>query len=274
MSQSDFSFVHFTDTHIMAGRPPEPPWGDTAASLRRVVDAVNALAPAPAFVVVGGDLVSPDLIDRTRTLTAEEYEPSYRLLRELLAPLRCPVHLLLGNHDHRHAFHRVMGSRVASLDEPHRYAFDHEGYHFVALDSHEPGQTAGFVDAGQLAWLEADLDTNRGRPTVVFVHHHLWPLGLAWLDAMPLRNGEELTRLLAPRRDVRWVVCGHVHQDHHAQRDGLTMVTTPATSVQISKLAQTRNHRGGVPALRLVRVTGGELASRILQLQGDGLDSV
>src|SRR5262245_21476963 len=95
----DFSFVHFTDTHVMAGLTPGTVWGDTTASLRRVVRAINALHPRPAFAVVGGDLVSPDILAPGRRLTAREYEPSYRLLQDALADLACPVHLLLGNHD-------------------------------------------------------------------------------------------------------------------------------------------------------------------------------
>src|SRR5678816_2136253 len=94
-------FVHLTDTHIMAGGRWRPRGGDfefdTAASLRRVVEAVAALEPRPAFVVVGGDNVSPDLLHRDRVLTVDDYVPSYRLLQEILAPLACPRHFVMGN---------------------------------------------------------------------------------------------------------------------------------------------------------------------------------
>ena len=98
-AQADFCFVHFTDTHIIAGGTLHN--FDTSASLQRVVAVLNALEPRPAFAVIGGDLVSPDIVDRNRTLTAAEYEPSYRLFQELIRPLRCPIYMLLGNHDHR-----------------------------------------------------------------------------------------------------------------------------------------------------------------------------
>src|SRR5262245_47435586 len=59
-------FVHFTDTHVMAGGTWQPRRAsfefDTEASLRRVVAAIAALDPAPAFAVLGGDLASPDLL--------------------------------------------------------------------------------------------------------------------------------------------------------------------------------------------------------------------
>src|SRR5262245_58759403 len=111
-SESGFRFVHLTDTHITAGGRWRSRAGDfefdTEASLRRVVEAVRALNPAPAFAVLGGDLASPDLLDRERRLGPDDYEPSYRLLAHILGGLPCPIHFLMGNHDNRVAFNRVL----------------------------------------------------------------------------------------------------------------------------------------------------------------------
>jgi len=70
------------------------------------------------------------------------------------------------------------------------------------------------LDAAQLAWLDRDLAAHRDRPTIVFVHHHPWPLGHAWMDTMPLRNGHELMTLLGRHAQVRWLIGGHVHSDY------------------------------------------------------------
>ena len=90
-----FRFVHITDTHIMAGgawrmRGTDVDF-DTDASLRRVVDTVRRLDPAPAFAVLGGDLTSPDLLHRDRVLEPAEYASSYMRLKEILAGLPCPT---------------------------------------------------------------------------------------------------------------------------------------------------------------------------------------
>jgi Icc protein len=271
-AQADFCFVHFTDTHIIAGST----WADldTSASLRRVIEVLKALEPRPVFAVIGGDLVSPDMLDHSRTLTQEEYEPSYRLLQKLVRPLQCPTYMLLGNHDHRRAFHHVMQTPVPTLDATHHYSFDYQGYHFVALDTHQPGQPWGALDADQLAWLRDDLTAHRGHPTCVFMHHHPWPLGLAWIDAMNLRNGEELVGVLRQYPDVRWMICGHVHLDQEIQRGGLTMLTTPATSFQVSKVSQTRKTLPGPPGLRVVHIKGDEFATRVLHLHGTDITAL
>lgn len=267
-----FRFVHLTDTHIMAGEKWKPRGGnfefDTEASLRRVVEAVRTLDPAPAFAVLGGDLASPDLIDRTRVLTPDEYEPSYRLLAEILSGLPWPVRFLVGNHDHRVAFNRVLRHDAPTPDAPNYYSFDHQGYHFVALDSQEPGQAGGFVDAEQLAWLRKDLTLHREQPTIAFVHHHPWPLDLQWIDTMSLRNGEELIVSLREHPALHWLICGHVHLDQAIQRGGITMLTTPSTCLQLSKVSQAMKMMPGPPGFRIVDVAGDELSTRVIHLHG------
>lgn len=275
---ADFRFVHLTDTHIMAGGTWRPRAGDfdfdTEASLRRVVEAVRALDPAPAFAVLGGDLASPDLLDRGRALTADEYEPSYRLLAKIVSALPCPAHFLVGNHDHRVAFNRVLRPEAPAPDAPQYYGFDHGGYHFVVLDSQEPGKAPGLLDAAQLRWLRADLAAHRRQPTVVFVHHHLWPLGLQWIDTMSLRNGDELVSALGEHPDVRWIICGHVHLDHASQRGRLTMLTTPSTCIQLSKVTQAPKMFPGPPAFRIVDVAGEQLSTRVIHLHGADVRAV
>jgi 3',5'-cyclic-AMP phosphodiesterase len=269
-TQADFRLVHFTDTHIMAGALYAPRTGqwqwDTAASLRRVIGVINALEPRPAFAVVGGDLVSPDLIDRHKVLSPEEYEPSYRLLQDILGTLSCPTYLLIGNHDNRTAFHRIMGTDVSTPEASHYYSFDYQGYHFIALDSQAPGNVWGHLDTAQLAWLRDNIEAHRAQPTVVFVHHHPWPLGIAWLDTLHLRNGNALLELLHHYANVRWIICGHVHLDQESQHHGLTMLTTPSTCFQFSKVSQHHKSLPGPPGLRLVDVKGLVLSTRVLHL--------
>jgi Icc protein len=268
--ETRFRFVHLTDTHIMAGGKWRPRAGDfefdTEASLRRVVDAVRALDPAPAFAVFGGDLASPDLLHRDRVLSPSEYEPSYRLFAEIVAKLPCPTYFLVGNHDDRTAFNRVLRGGVATSDAPCHFSFDHGGYHFIALDSQEPGQTGGFLDGDQLTWLRHDLVQHRDRPTIVFVHHHPWSLGLAWLDDLKLRNGAELMATLDEHPNVQWVICGHVHLDQAVQRGRLTMLTTPSTCIQFSKVSPLAKAFPGPAAFRIVDVSTGGLSTLVLHL--------
>ena len=79
--------AQLSDPHVLVG----PGGRGSAASLAAGVAAVLALRPRPDAVLVSGDLAD--------TASAAEYER----VRELLAPLPMPVHVLPGNHDDRDA---------------------------------------------------------------------------------------------------------------------------------------------------------------------------
>ena len=266
---SPFSFVFLTDTHIMANglyRPRNGAWVfDTAKSLSQVVNAILSLETAPAFVIVGGDLVSPDVLERERTLPSKDYEPSYRLLSRLLEPIPCPVHMLLGNHDNRLAFKHVVQKEQPPDPTPHAYSFDYHGHHFVLLDSLVIGETVGRLGEQQQSWLEHDLHHHRHLSTMVFVHHQPWPVGHA-MDKIALENGERLMDSLTAHPQVRWVFCGHVHMDHHIEQNGLTLVSTPSTCFQVNKSSDKFGWVPGPPAFRLVHVGGERIATRVIQL--------
>ena len=264
-------FVHITDTHIMAGgkwplRGTNTEF-DTDASLCRVVETVGRLDPAPAFAVLGGDLASPDILHRDRTLTPAEYASSYMRLLDVLGGLPCQAYYLMGNHDNLEAFNAALRPGMPK-DAPAYYAFDHGGTHFVALDSHEAGHADGVLDAEQLAWLERDLASHGEAPTVVFVHHHPWPLGQAWMDTMQIRNGSELMALLSRHGQVRCLIGGHVHTEHVIQRGGLTFLTTPSTCIQLAKLSASGRHFDpGPPGFRVVDIEDGRLSSYVVYVR-------
>lgn len=268
-----FRFVYITDTHVMGGHPYRPRVGDwemdPEASLARVVDELINLDDAPAFVVIGGDLVSPDVVDRARVLGTEDYLPSYHRLNELLAPIGCPIHMVLGNHDHRPAFHRAMDTGARSPEAPHRYSFDWEGCHFVICDSHVPGQHGGAIDSDQLAWLQADLLAQQGSPTVVFVHHPPCPIGHRWADEIGLGEPEAFLQCLESHPQVRWVMCGHVHMDHHVQRGALSMLTSASTCFQLDKVGHEPTMLPGPPSFRIVEVDGATFSSRTVHLRDE-----
>lgn len=71
-------------------------------------------------------------------------------------------------------------------------------------------------------------------------------------------NGEELIAALHEHARVRWRVCGHVHLDQAIPGDGLTMLTTPSTCPQLSRVSQAAKALPGPPAFRIIDVSGDE----------------
>ena len=265
----DLRFVHFTDTHIV-GPGVRLRDVDTCRTLERVVDAVNGLSPRPAFVIVGGDLVSPDISSDTteghREATDAEYEASYAVLRSILEQLTVPFHMLMGNHDRRGPFRLTMLSEPASETEPHRYVVDVDGYRLCALDSLVPGKKPGLLGEGQLAWLRDRLHEAADRHAVIAVHHHAVPIGLQRLDEQMLMDADALWDVIGEAGNVRGVLCGHVHLRHEEVRHGVPVVTTPSTCFQSSKLFKEKQYLPGPPVLRVVTCRAGEMTSEVLSV--------
>lgn len=263
------TFVHFSDTHIVkpGGRVREV---DTCQTLRRVVTAVNRLDPAPAFVVIGGDLVSPDIAPDVkagvRQLTERDYELAYETFQGIVKNLAVPVHFALGNHDRRVPFRRVVLDEPAPADEPRPYVFEAGGYRVCVLDSLDPGKNPGYLRQAQLVWLREQLLDHPDRPTILVVHHHVVPVAVRWLDEQMLMDADGLWDVIRRAGNVCAVLCGHVHLPHEATREGVPVYVTPSTCFQISKESQEPKYLLGPPAFRLARCDGREVSSEVVSV--------
>jgi hypothetical protein len=178
-----------------------------ARHLRTFCTQVNALQPAPAFIMATGDLVmeSNGIADdhTTRGLFAN--------YTRAMAPLHAPVFNLPGNHDlpgvtgHMPASDPLYGLRGYETPlGPGWYSFNYAGVHVVALYASlvKPGDIRGGFSPECLAWLRADLSlTPPEQPLLVFLHQY----PRSWA------NPEDLQGALAGRK-VLGIFTGHSHE--------------------------------------------------------------
>jgi hypothetical protein len=194
----DFYFVQMSDCHWGYTGPANP---ESATTLKRAVEAVNALEISPEFIVFTGDLThtTDDPVERRRRMVE---------FKEIVGALKVKdVHFMPGEHDasldHGAAFQELFG-------ETH-YVFDHQGVHFIVLDNvSDPGAALG---AEQLDWLKADLAKHKkDDPIVVYTHRPLFDLAPQWDWAT--RDGAAALEILSAYDHVT-VFYGHIHQEHH-----------------------------------------------------------
>jgi 3',5'-cyclic AMP phosphodiesterase CpdA len=266
MSES-LTFVHFSDTHIV--RPGVRLRDvDTVDTLTRVIDAVNGLNPQPAFVVVGGDLVSPDVEPEvkanTRALTVRDYETAYEVFHSLVSRLHVPVHYVMGNHDRRVPFRRVVLKDPQPTDWPYYHAFASGSYRICLLDSLEIRNDAGALGQAQLAWLRKQLHQHAESPTILVVHHQAVPVGVQVLDRIMLTNAQDLWQVVHEVDNVCVVLCGHVHLPSAGARDGIPVLTTPSTCFQFSEAPSGLRISSEPPMLRLVTCEGRAVSSTLI----------
>lgn len=198
LAPRDFHFVQLTDTHWGFKGAPNP---DAAGTLPKAIAAVNALKEQPDFIVFTGDLTHT-------TEDGAERRARMGQFKELVSQLKVKqLYFLPGEHDagpdQGEAYREFFGAT--------HYAFDHGGFHFIALDNvSQPGSKLG---EAQLKWLAEDLARlDKSKPLVVFAHRPLFDLYPDW-DWTTLDGGDALA-LLQPFEHVT-VFYGHIHQEHH-----------------------------------------------------------
>jgi len=239
--------AHLTDTHLgidsgaLGGRL------DPAAALRRALARVRALAPAPAVLLLTGDL------------TEAGRAADYTLLAELLKQ-ELPAHAgqaprvlcIIGNHDHREHARQHLGALMPiAPDAPPPLACvraEVGGLQFIGLDTVLPGHPHGALDAPQLDWLARQLRDCAGQPVALFMHHPPLTSGIEAMDRCGLRRGRaELARLVAAHGGVQFIACGHLHRPIAGVLGGAPVLVAPSTSHQLEL-----DLRPGAPlALRL-----------------------
>jgi len=193
---AQISDLHVEPADALTGR------FDTAASLARVIEALNALDTKPDLVLATGDLVNYG--------TAKEYVA----LREILARLQLPLFVIPGNHDERGALLAAFSDHdyLPRRRERLAYAFEWGGRRLVGLDSVIPGEDKGELGDGQLHWLDAELTAHAERPTLIFLHHPPIRIGVPAFDEISCIDGPRLEEVVAKHVHVKGVLAGHIHR--------------------------------------------------------------
>jgi 3',5'-cyclic AMP phosphodiesterase CpdA len=219
--------AQLSDPHI--NEPGRIAFGrvDTALGLKRAVDAVLGLPQSAEAVLVSGDLTD---LGRPQ---------DYAHLRELLSPLRCPVYLMVGNHDERDALLRAFSEheylRQCNGGEFVQYTVEIAGVRLIALDTVVPREEHGALCERRLAWLETQLALKPQMPTIVAMHHPPFATRLHYMDGIALRTGgDELARIVRANSQVRSVICGHLHRSIQLRWAGTIALTAPSTAHQIA----------------------------------------
>ncbi len=185
----------------------------------RVIAHVMRLSTRPDVVIVTGDCVENG--------TPSEYER----FRELLRPLTMPVYVIPGNHDNRDAFLAMFGAQGEhALEGFAQYTVEGWPVRLIALDTHIPGRGAGELCERRRQWLRDRLTEASTQPTLVFMHHPPFRIGIAVFDAIGLVDPAAFGSIIQEHPQVERIVAGHIHMMMLQRFHGTVAVTCPASA--------------------------------------------
>lgn len=188
-------------------------------NLKQISRQIMDLKKLPSGVLIDGDCAF-------NAGTTEDYQ----VFLELLVPLRkvaIPVHLALGNHDHRERFWEaasVPEEQKQILEQKHVGLIESERVNFIILDSlMKTNQTPGILGVQQLKWLEQILDLHPEKPSILLMHHN--PSEAEQTSG--LTDTRALYEVIKPRKQVKALVFGHTHHWHLNELEGIHLVNLP-----------------------------------------------
>jgi 3',5'-cyclic-AMP phosphodiesterase len=191
-----FSFVQISDSHIGFHQAPNE---NVSATLQKAVDAINAMATPPAFVMHTGDV--------THLSKAAEFDTA----KQLLSTIKVPVFTIPGEHD-------MLGDNgkgyFAALQRSGQkdpwWSWDQNGIHFIALVNVFNFEKNGLLGQQQIDWVAKDVAAVKSStPIVVFAHVPLYTVSTEW--GWYTEDSAKALALLN-KFDSVTVLNGHIHQ--------------------------------------------------------------
>jgi outer membrane protein assembly factor BamB len=166
----DFAFIHLSDTHLdprptghayRGGGRSVDVLGWISEKTRTLIGAGAKADPAgklPAFAIHTGDVFEYSVVD-----------DCWGDWDRAVADAACPIYCVPGNHDN------TWGMINAILRKRHggdSYSFDHEGLHFVCLNTAGSLDPLPCWDERTLRWLRADLTKVSPETPILMAFHH------------------------------------------------------------------------------------------------------
>lgn len=240
------TIIHVSDPHFLAGGALLGGRYEVERTFARTLEAIRSVDPAPAAIVMTGDLA--DLGE----------EDAYRRLRDAVEPvaaeLGAPIVWVAGNHDERPALRSTLLGADAT-EEPVTGVWDLGGLRLIALDSSVPGWHHGEIDDEQLAWLDDLLRTPAPHGTLLAMHHPPLPSHLPLFDILELRRQDDLAEVVRGT-DVRGILAGHLHYSSTGLFAGIPVSVASATcyTMNVARRAPDVNGMDAAQAFNLVHV--------------------
>ena len=215
-SKDDLKLLQITDTHLFSDSKKDLLGIKTVDSYDAVIKHAYKYTGECAAVLCTGDL------------SQDHSAQSYIDFSDRIKTLKMPCYWLPGNHD----MQEVMLPSLLKEGLAATKQIVSEHWQIILLDSQVSGVPYGYLSESQLFFLQEKLRQYPNKHTLIAVHHHVLPVGSAWLDQHILKNNEQFVALINQFNNVKAVLSGHVHQAFDVNQNGVRYLTSPSTCVQ------------------------------------------
>jgi Icc protein len=208
--------IQVTDCHLQASADDLFKEVNPEQRLVVVLEDVRAAYPCPEVLLLTGDLAH------------HGYSAAYSRLASYTKGVAAAVRWIPGNHDD--------ASKMKEYTSLSGTLLVQGKWCVILLDSTaEPdGVGGGALSDGQLRYLDEVIAEYPDNFFIIGLHHPPVKVGSRWQDGIMLANAEAFWAQVASYKNLKLVLCGHLHQAHQILKNGVSVLATPATAPQFS----------------------------------------
>ncbi|HEY8665328.1 MAG TPA: metallophosphoesterase [Tepidisphaeraceae bacterium] len=219
-------FALLSDPHIAADPTHVRDGVNMSANAARAASEICAVAASLSGVIVSGDCAY-------MTGDRADYRNFANVLVHPILQKGIPLHLMMGNHDHRGHFESVLGDSFGSAAVANRCVsiIASRYANWFLLDSlGHTNEIGGEIGDEQLDWLDAALARTANTNAIIVAHHPFEDEDLFAKLGMRLRDGGKLWNVLQRHANVRAYFYGHTHRWSVERRRGIYLINLPTTA--------------------------------------------
>lgn len=255
MSQDILEILQITDAHLFKSETERLEGMPCNESFRDVLALALSLYSNPDLIVFSGDI--------SQDYTQASYDYFFSLTRSL--PGKKVV--IPGNHDNKalleQGCHQHGMSYCGLTDFPH--------WQFICLDSTLAEKVYGYLSSQTLQQLQDKLATLANKPTGIIIHHPppIEPKN-SWLQGLNLTNADDLWACLNKSKlPIRFILCGHIHQEMRVNINNIDVLTTPSTCIQFKINSNEFALDKQNPGFRYLRLhPDGQFETKVIRITG------
>lgn len=251
--------AQITDLHVKSGRRLAYQKVDTARAAEATVNHINSMSDAVDAVLVSGDVVDAGRADE------------YSEVRPILDQLNAPYFIIPGNHDLTATMQDAFGDKAyidTTLDHL-SYAVDAFPLRLIGLDTTVAHEPHGHLPVARLQWLDTTLSGDPEKPTLIFLHHPPFRMGIKHMDVQNLQNADAMFDVLRHHPQVLHIAAGHIHRAAETVISGIGCSTAPAPAHAVTPDFNpngTPSYTLEPPMLRLFRFADNQVVSHLVPI--------
>ena len=214
--------IQITDLHLNKSKEMLSNGINTLDSANMVIQRIMSNEKDMDCLILSGDLSNDHSIE------------SYNHLVDIIKDFEQPIYLMSGNHDSPSILKTLTNDKnifFKSFD-----CFDSWGvFMFNTKKENSPN---GLLNIEELRHFDEILKNKLYQNIIIFLHHHLVPIGSTSMDSMIIENAELLTERIKKYNKIKAVSWGHIHNEFYLNMGSAKLFSTPSTCYQAKEKSE------------------------------------